>query len=50
MLCVLAWVVEAQGASAAESSALTAVLAALFFFALAALATRPHEAVIGYKG
>jgi 4-hydroxybenzoate polyprenyltransferase len=51
LLCVLAWsAVRGAGASPAEASGLTAVLGAVFFLSFAAIAARPHEAVIGYKG
>jgi hypothetical protein len=51
LLAVLAWlVVVGEGASTAEAAALTGAVSALFFLSFAALATRPHEAVIGYKG
>jgi 4-hydroxybenzoate polyprenyltransferase len=51
LLCVLSWlVVDARGASAAEASGLAAAVSALFFLSFAALAARPDEALIGYKG
>ena len=51
LLCVLAWsVVRGSGASTAEATGLTTVLAAVFFLGFASLAARPHEVVIGYKG
>jgi 4-hydroxybenzoate polyprenyltransferase len=51
LLCVLAWrVVEARGASAAEAAVLAGAVSALFFLSFAALAARPEDALIGYKG
>ncbi len=51
LLAVLAWlVVEGRGASIAEASVLAGALVGLFFLSFAALAARPQEAVIGYKG
>jgi len=51
LLCVLAWsVVRGSGASPAEATGMTTVLAGVFFLSFASLAARPHEVVIGYKG
>jgi 4-hydroxybenzoate polyprenyltransferase len=51
LLTILAWVVVREGGgSAGDASAAAAAVAAAFFFSFASLATRPHEAVIGYKG
>src|SRR5207253_9869816 len=51
LLSALAWsVLVVRGASIAEASGFTGLLAATFFLSFATLATRPHDAVIGYKG
>jgi 4-hydroxybenzoate polyprenyltransferase len=51
LLAVLAWfVVERRGASTAEASVLAGAVSALFVLSFATLASRPEEAVIGYKG
>jgi 4-hydroxybenzoate polyprenyltransferase len=51
LLTILAWlVVRESSGSAGEASAAAATVAAAFFFSFASLVTRPHEAVIGYKG
>lgn len=51
LLCVLAWlVVRANGASAAEATMLTAAIAGIFCLSFVALASRPNEVSIGYKG
>jgi 4-hydroxybenzoate polyprenyltransferase len=51
LLCVLAWLVlEAHGADAERRLAFVAALAAVFAAGYVALAARPEQAVIGYKG
>lgn len=51
LLSVLGWsVVVGSGGSTAEASVFTMLLAAVFLLSFAALAARPHEVVIGYKG
>jgi 4-hydroxybenzoate polyprenyltransferase len=51
LLCVLAWLVlEAHGADAERRLAFVAALAAVFAGGYVALAARPEQAVIGYKG
>jgi 4-hydroxybenzoate polyprenyltransferase len=51
LLSALAWsVLVGSGASIAEASGFTGLLAATFFLSFVTLATRPHDAVIGYKG
>ena len=51
LLAVLAWlVVEAGGASAAEQTAVVALVAAAFAVGFVTLVARPEQAVIGYKG
>ena len=51
LLCILAWsVVRGDGASTAEALAVTTTLEVIFLLSFGALAMRPHEAVIGYKG
>jgi 4-hydroxybenzoate polyprenyltransferase len=50
-LCVLAWsVLRGSGASVAEACGLAGFLGAAFFPGFAALASRPQDVVIGYKG
>ena len=51
LLCILAWsIVRGDGASTAEALAVTTTLEVIFLLSFGALAMRPHEAVIGYKG
>jgi hypothetical protein len=51
LLCMLGWLLlEGSGASGAQALLFTAFLAAPFFLSFVALAARPGEAVIGYKG
>jgi 4-hydroxybenzoate polyprenyltransferase len=51
LLCVLGWLLlEGNGASVAQAALFTAFLSAPFFVSFVSLATRPGEAVIGYKG
>ena len=51
LLCILAWsVVRGDDGSTAEALAVTTTLEVIFLLSFGALAMRPHEAVIGYKG
>jgi hypothetical protein len=51
LLCVLGWLLlEGNGAPVAQTALFTAFLSAPFFLSFVSLATRPGEAVIGYKG
>jgi hypothetical protein len=51
LLCVLGWLLlQGSGAPVAQAALFTAFLSAPFFLSFVSLATRPGEAVIGYKG
>ena len=51
LLCVLGWLLlEGSAAPVAQTALFTAFLSAPFFLSFVSLATRPGEAVIGYKG